>query len=267
MSYWIEKLIVPLVLMVIGGIGTVAWQYVTSPEATLLSGRVKWVSVPNPLRAVDARSFGEIEKAVAGAFGQKTSALAPFQFDREIRVAVITILNLSNVRSKEIEIITKQDSILYSAQVPTAAKGLTKKIVIPSIDPLDSATVYGVIGGWPYSVTENLSAVYDNKRLPILGEDSTQEFGGALATIVSQIPFISSALMFVGLLSLFIIVVSIPFQLVGSFIPRLRVKWTNEYQLKNMLDIIELAQKEDPAKLEKARALQKDKVKIEEVKS
>lgn len=73
--------------------------------------------------------------------------------------------------------------------------------------------------------------------------------------------------MFVGLLSLFIIVICVPFQLVASFVPRLKVKWTNEYQLRTMLNIIELAQIEDPAKLEKARALQKDKAKVEEEKS
>lgn len=257
MTYWIEKLVVPLILMMIGGIGTVIWQYITSPEASFLAANVRWISVPNPLYGVDAKAIGELDKSIATTFGTVGSLSGPFRFAREIRVAVITINNVSNVRSKEVEIIAKEDSFLYSPQAAPGPKGLTKKILIQPINPLESVQVYGVISGWPYSVSKNISAVYDNKHLPILGgEEVDQEYGSVLATIVAGMPYSSSAIMFVGFLTLFILVISIPIQVLSSFSPKLRAKWTTEQQLTNMLNTINLVQTEDPEKLEKARAKQ-----------
>ncbi|BBB98951.1 hypothetical protein ABIF38_005509 [Bradyrhizobium japonicum] len=257
MTYWIEKLVVPLILMMVGGIGTVIWQYVTSPEASFLAANVRWVSVPNPLYGMDGKAVGELEKSIATAFGIVGPLSGPFRFEREMRVAVITISNVSSVRSKPVEVIAKDDSFLYSRQATPGAKGLTKKIIVQPIDPLESVQVYGVISGWPYSVSKNISAVYDNKRLPILGEEVDQEYGSVLATIVAGMPYSSSAIMFVGFLVLFILVISIPVEILASFFPTLRAKWTNEQQLAKMLNTIDIVQREDPAKLEKARAKQR----------
>lgn len=75
--------------------------------------------------------------------------------------------------------------------------------------------------------------------------------------IVAGTPIISSAVMFVGVLVLVVMLVGIPIELLAAVFPRIRVKMTNEQQLKKVFDLIDLVQREDPAKLEKAKALQR----------
>jgi hypothetical protein len=252
MSTWVEKLVIPLLLLLAGGVGTVFWQYVTSQEVTYVTAEMKWLDGPNPIYGVDAKQLADVDKAISAATGLNFST-TPFRFEKRARVAVITFRNFSNVRSKEVELITKQDSVLYSPDADDKRQIMGRRIKLKRIDPQESATVYAMVAGWPYSVAANLSALHDNKKLNIFSTDS-EEVENVFAAGVAQFPIAASILMFMGAITLFLLLLIVPFQIAQAISPRIKNRLTSDAVLKSQMDWLGYIEKEHPERIAKIRA-------------
>jgi hypothetical protein len=263
MSAWIEKFVIPLALLILGGLGTVAWQYITRPDSVYLTASLLSVDVPNPFYSADGKQLSDFEKSIGALTGFNLSS-EPYRFERSIRIAVVTFRNLSNLRTKEIELISKKDSVLVS---PNASEKISKnvtRIKIKPIDPQGTAVAYGVITGWPYSVAQNLTAIYDDKALPIISEDKfdVDDPYLALGIIVARYPIVISALTVVGILALLIMLISIPLGIAQSYSLSLRNKYTNDTLLKQTVDFIRYVEREHPERIAKLNVAAAENVKV-----
>ncbi|WP_041801541.1 hypothetical protein [Rhodopseudomonas palustris] len=253
MSAWIERLVIPLLLMIIGGIGTVAWQYISAQEISYVTADMKFVETPNPFYGADSRQLADLEKAVSVVTGFAASAL-PFRAEKFSRVAVITFRNFSNVRSKEVELIARDDSILYStASLDPKRAVMGRRIKLQPIDPMETSVVYAVVSGWPYSVPANISAVHDNKKLNIFSNES-EDVANTFAAAVAQFPMIVTALLFAGALTIIILCISIPLQIAQAVSPKFRYWLITDALLKQHLEVIRRVEEDHPERIAKLRA-------------
>jgi hypothetical protein len=249
MSTWVEKLIIPLLLLLAGGIGTVFWQWVTSQEVTYVTAEMKWLEGPNPFYKADAKQLADLDRTVGAITGFNFSS-APFRFEKNGRIAVIIFRNFSNIRSKSVELIAKQDSVFYSRDSDDAKQVMGTRIKLKPIDPQEASVVYAIVSGWPYSVAANLSAVHDNKKLNIFSSDS-QEVENVFAAGVAQFPIAASILMFVGGITIFLLFLTIPFSIAQAVSPTIKNRLTSDAVLKGQVQWIRYLEREHPERLAK----------------
>jgi hypothetical protein len=250
MEIW-KTLAAPVIASIIGGIivGLVLGR-INSPETPVVEARAQWLDISNPLSSRDTKSISEIDKAIQSIWGVGDSSLllANIRFHERIRLIRLELRNVSNLRSKPIEVAVEEKGGLFSANKEGSLNATASRLTIAAINPGETAMAFAVMGVFTSFLPPSIQILHDGKRIEVVPQSLPDELSGLIGLIYSfpLLTLIAGVLM--AMATLFLLIV-IPIALISELSPEFKANYTSRKELAKMLKFIEYMRARHPDKM------------------
>jgi hypothetical protein len=211
----------------------------TAPDKAFLKTELRWVDIESPIYG-QAPGFGRaltlmfpIPIAKANAF---VAALDKLRSEKELRVAVLTLTNNSNVRTHDVEVTVDGSGLMYSGLMEGDQVPVSSHISVRPIDPGAKSIVYVVVPTWSDYVG-TIRTLEGGKRINIEVQEAPEQFAG-IVKFASAHPRWSMLLVGLVLILSVLFVLSVPFGILYRFSVSVRAWMTSSAEVKRINEVL-----------------------------
>lgn len=251
---WWKVIVGPLVVIAIVGSFTFFVGRITAPDTASVEAEIKWVDVPNPLQStltfIPSSELERLDKLIQLNFKMigATAALRKVQFLGTVRIAVLTLANNTNVRSKQVEVSGSADALLFSGDAAPAQTEYVSKLKIKSLDPGTDATVYVISNPWTPYDSNPVRVLYDDRKVDVKLLEVSEDWQWA-TRIISGYPILTLIIAVLSFLSFLILCVVLPLGIIYNMNMPFRAKMTTEKDAKKLRAFMDYLAEHYPEKL------------------
>lgn len=251
MNSFFKALAVPTLVTLISGVvvGIILERYKT-PEAPTLIANVQWIDVPNSRYfAYNTFSRKENNKQDTNLIDSNIfEFINKIQFYNSIRIAKITIDNISNIRSNPVEISSDKESIFSITDKNNKISISLNKINIPPIDPNGSVHIVSMLATDTTYFPPDLTIIHNDRLVNVKYLDMSI-LSNELLYFISGNPFLSLILFGIMLLSTVLAALSLVFGITSELSYNFRPKITSSKDLSKLINFIDFMKENYPEKL------------------
>jgi hypothetical protein len=201
-----EKIVVAVTAGIM--LGCLGWLYsvATAPNQETLVVVTRWVDVPNPLYGLDLERHEAFEQSIARTFnkiGGLDKVVHNLKYEFGTRLVQVSIKNMGDVRSKEIEVIVKNGYTLSPSMILNGSDVAGGHIHLAPLDPRGVTAAYVVVRYWSSFDEPPISVLHDGRLIKISNAQIPQEAEGMLS-IATNFPYLIGIFFLVGILTCFV---------------------------------------------------------------
>jgi hypothetical protein len=204
-----EKVVVSVIVAALLGAGAYAFNWITSLNPQRIAAGLEIFDIKNPVDHQNSKAIQELGRAATAATGIADfgKGLEILRFNSNISVGKLNIVNGTNTRSKEIEIVAK--GLVFSPYA-VEVQGVPGRLKLKAIDPFSDAYAFVVLGEAYRNLQDRIRVIHDDRQVEIVdmgfrsGIASIMLFIGEYWFLIFGLCLIGIAVVIIGFVSLLI---------------------------------------------------------------
>jgi hypothetical protein len=225
----------------------------TAPDIAILQGELRWVDIESPIYHQPAGFVRTYAPFLPGNINTKSPAFALFvsavdrlRLEKNVRVAVLTLRNDSNIKTQGVEVTVEAEGLMYSGQMDGEQIPASAHIDVKPIDPGSKTNVYIVAPSWSRYI-ETVRALQGGKKVAISVQEVPEGFDSLITLVGSHPTLYYFALLFMVMFVTLVLLI-LPFAIALRSSVGLRAWTMNAAEVKRLTTLLDYIKQRYPEK-------------------